>query len=90
LEKKPTVSFERLLDAVALGTTEIAAVESLAGRLIRLERRFDAEVETEVVQTAKGQTLSEIAKGMLESIDPDKVEEASRFLASEQSGGCAG
>lgn len=54
LEKKPTVTFERLLDAAALGTTEVAAVESLAGRL---ERRFDAEV----VKTAKGQTLSHIA-----------------------------
>jgi type I site-specific restriction endonuclease len=30
LEKKATVSFERLLDAAALGTTEGAAVESLA------------------------------------------------------------
>ena len=49
LEKKPTVSFDKLLDAAALGTTEVAAVESLAGRLIRLERRFDAEVEAEVV-----------------------------------------
>jgi type I restriction enzyme, R subunit len=74
LEKKPTVSFEKLLDAAALGTTEVASVESLAGRLIRLERRFDAEVEAEVVQTAKGQTLSQIAKGMLESIDPDVIE----------------
>ena len=64
LEKKPTVSFEKLLDAAALGTTEVAAVESLAGRLIRLERRFDAEVEAEVVKTAKGQTLSHIAKEM--------------------------
>ena len=66
MEKKPTVSFDRLLDAAALGTTEVAAVESLAGRLIRLERRFDHEVEAEVVQTcAKGQTLSQISKGML-------------------------
>jgi type I restriction enzyme R subunit len=73
MEKKPTVSFEKLLDAAALGTTEVAAVESLAGRLIRLERRFDAEVEAEVVQVAKGQTLSQIAKGMLEAIDPDVI-----------------
>jgi len=73
LEKKPTVSFEKLLDAAALGTTEVAAVESLAGRLIRLERRFDAEVEAEVVQTAKGQTLSQISKGMLAAIDPDEI-----------------
>ncbi|MDQ2867982.1 MAG: DEAD/DEAH box helicase family protein [Verrucomicrobiota bacterium] len=73
LEKKPTVSFARLLDAAALGTTEVAAVESLAGRLIRLERRFDAEIEKEVVQTAKGQTLSQISKAMLDAVDPDEV-----------------
>jgi type I restriction enzyme R subunit len=76
LEKKPTVSFEKLLDAAALGTTEVAAVESLAGRLIRLERRFDAEVEAEVVQTAKGQTLSQIARGLLDAVDPDKIQAA--------------
>ena len=73
LEKKPTVSFDKLLDAAALGTTEVAAVESLAGRLIRLERRFDADVEAEVVKTAKGQTLSQISKGMLAAIDPDEI-----------------
>jgi type I restriction enzyme R subunit len=73
LEKKPSVSFEKLLDAAALGTTEVAAVESLAGRLIRLERRFDAEVEAEVVQAAKGQTLSQISKAMLAAIDPDEI-----------------
>ena len=84
LEKKPAVSFEKLLDAAALGTTEIAVVESLAGRLIRLERRFDAEVAAEVVQTAKGRTLAQISKGMLDAIDPDKVEEASRLLMAEE------
>ncbi len=73
LEKKPTVSFDKLLDAAALGTTEVAAVESLAGRLIRLERRFDTELEAEVVKTAKGQTLSQISKAMLAAIDPDEI-----------------
>ena len=73
LEKKPAVSFAKLLDAAALGTTEVAAIESLAGRLIRLERRFDAELEAEVVKTAKGQTLSQLAKAMLAAIDPDEV-----------------
>ena len=87
LEKKPTVTFEKLLDAAALGTTEVAAVESLAGRLIRLERRFDQELEAEVVKTAKGQTLSVISKAMLAAIDPDKVDEAARLLmVSEHSG----
>ncbi len=73
LEKKPSVSFEKLLDAAALGTTEVAAVESLAGRLIRLERRFDDEVGATVVKTANGQTLAGIAKTMLAAIDPDGI-----------------
>jgi len=73
LEKKPTVSFDKLLDAAALGTTEVAAVESLAGRLIRLERRFDTDLEVEVVKTAKGQTLSQISKSLLAAIDPDNI-----------------
>jgi len=73
LEKKPTVSFDKLLDAAALGTTEVAAVESLAGRLIRLERRFDTDLEAEVVKTAKGQTLSQISKSLLAAIDPDNI-----------------
>jgi len=60
LEKKPTVSFDKLLDAAALGTTEVEAVESLAGRLIRLERRLDHEVEAEVVQAAKGHGVGAI------------------------------
>ncbi|MDP9098682.1 MAG: DEAD/DEAH box helicase family protein [Verrucomicrobiota bacterium] len=83
LEKKPTVSFERLLDAAALGTVEIAAVESLAGRLIRLERRFDAEVEKEVVETSKGQTLSQISKGILDAIDPDEVRAQAKSKKAE-------
>ena len=78
LEKKPTVSFDKLLDIAALGTTEVAAVESLAGRLIRLERRFDAEVAAEVVQIAKGQTLAQISKGMLEAVDPDRILETAK------------
>src|SRR6266498_1037277 len=60
------------------GHDRSAAVESLAGRLIRLERRFDAEVEAEVVQIAKGQTLSQISKGMLAAIDPDKIAEVAK------------
>lgn len=73
LEKKPTVSFEKLLDAAAFGTTEVAALESLANRLIRLEHRLDPAMEAEVVKAAQGRTLSQIAKGILEAVDPDAV-----------------
>jgi type I restriction enzyme R subunit len=73
LESKPTVSFDKLLDAAAFGTTETEAIESLANRLIRLERRFDPQVQADVVKTAHGQTLSAIAQGLLASLDPDEI-----------------
>jgi len=74
LEKKRNISFDKLLDAIALGNREPEALESLAGRLVRLEQRFDEALAAEVHQTAKGQTLSEIAQEILSSTNPDAVE----------------
>jgi len=84
LESKPSVTFDKLLDSVGLGSTEAAALESLAGRLIRLERRLDAKVQAEVAQTAKGQTLSQIAQQLLEAVDPDKIEAAAQGADSKK------
>ena len=42
LEKKPTVSLEKLLQAVALGNTESEVISSIAGRFARLEKKLDA------------------------------------------------
>ena len=54
LEKKRTVTFDKLLDAVALGNREPDVFESLAGRLVRLEKRFDEALEAPVRHAAKG------------------------------------
>jgi type I restriction enzyme R subunit len=78
LESKPGVSFDRLLDSVGLGSTEASALESLAGRLIRLERRLDAAIEGDVVKSAQGKTLSHIARGLLDAVDPDRIDAAAR------------
>ncbi len=74
LEKKRNVTLDKLLDAIALGNREPEALESLAGRLVRLERRFDSALAAEVRSAAKGQTLSAIAHMILSSTNPDNVE----------------
>ena len=84
LEKKRNVTFDKLMDAIALGNREPEALESLAGRLIQLEKRFDEALGAEVQTAAKGKTLSEIAQALHDATDPDKVEEASRLLVLEQ------
>ena len=74
LEKKRNVPFDKLLDAVALGNREPEVLESLAGRLVRLEKRFDEALAAEVRSTANGQTLCQIAQTLLTATNPDNVE----------------
>ena len=40
MEKKPSVSFEKLLQAVSLGNTEEDVLTTIAGRLARMEHRL--------------------------------------------------
>lgn len=40
MERKPSVSLEKLLQAVALGNTETDVISSIAGRLARLDKRL--------------------------------------------------
>ena len=42
MEKKPAVSFEKLLQAVSFGNTEEAVLTSIAGRLARMEHRLSS------------------------------------------------
>jgi type I restriction enzyme, R subunit len=74
LERKRQVSFEQLLQAVALGNREAEVLESLAGRLLRLDRLLDDRQTGEVKRLTGGANLAAIARGLLEAVDPDAVE----------------
>jgi type I restriction enzyme R subunit len=77
LERKGTVSLEKLLEQVALGNREADVLSSIAGRLARMDRQF-GEAERDLVQQASGgMTLREITQALLDALDPDRqVEEA--------------
>ena len=72
LEQKPSVPIEKLLEGVALGMREPETLTSLAGRLIRLEKQLEPDVRADVEKLAGGQSLSQLAKNLLEAVDPDK------------------
>jgi len=74
LERKRHVPFDKLLEAVALGNREPEALESLAGRLLRLERLLDERTTRELRRLTGGPTLSSIARDILDALDPDVVE----------------
>lgn len=90
LERKRSVSFEKLMGLVAAGAADEETVSSLAGRLIRLRKDFSQKDAREVDRLAGEGGLPIIINRMLNAIDestgeaalrPD-IEEAVRPLAS--------
>ncbi|MGA3164786.1 MAG: type I restriction-modification enzyme R subunit C-terminal domain-containing protein [Terriglobia bacterium] len=81
LERKPSVSFEKLLQAVALGNREPDALSSLASRLARLDRQLTKEDRKLVEELNGSNPLSVITAALVNALDPDVQIEAARQLA---------
>ncbi|XXY17163.1 type I restriction-modification enzyme R subunit C-terminal domain-containing protein [Sorangium sp. So ce216] len=81
LEKNRTVGFEKLLEAVAQGSTKVDVLSSLAGRLARLDRRIGAPERAMLAKLAGGRTLAELSAKLVEAIDPDAQAERARAVA---------
>ena len=77
LEKKPGVSFEKLLEQAAFGASDADTVSSIANRLARLDRALDKDESAKVSEIAK-LPLAEIIGGLLKSLDPDEVTHAAK------------
>ena len=78
LEKKPTVSLEKLLQAVALGNTESEVISSIAGRFARLEKKLDSAGRGEIAKLAGGRGLKELTASLVAAIDPERQIERAR------------
>jgi type I restriction enzyme R subunit len=78
LEREPHVPLEKLLEAVALGSTDKDLVSSLASRLARLDRRMSQPESEAVRDAAHGMELATIVHGLVDALDPDRHEEAAR------------
>ena len=71
LERKRTVSFEKLLESVAWGAHDADTLTSLAGRLARLERALTEADRAEIGALTGGRTLRDLANALLDAVDPD-------------------
>ena len=78
LEKKPSVSFEKLMDAVAFGNREKDVLSSLASRLARLDRQLNKEDQRIIMGVAGGKPLAAITRGIIDALDPDNQIEAAK------------
>lgn len=78
LERKRSVSFEKLLDAVAVGARDEDTLASLAGRLGRLANRV-TPVEAQQIEAASGGlSVRDLAAGLVRALDPDARLDAAR------------
>ncbi len=87
MEQKPTVSFEKLMQAVAFGNTEDDVLTSLAGRLARMEHRISADDDKKIRQASGGYGLKDLAHRIVQSIDPDLSLIPSPFTGEGKGGG---
>jgi type I restriction enzyme R subunit len=98
MEKKPSVAFDKLLQAVALGNTEEDVLTSIAGRLARMEHRITKEDEQAIGkaslsasapkaggQAGGGLTLRDLSRGLVEAVNPDRHLELARQLYKTES-----
>ncbi len=75
LERQPTVAFDKLLIAVALGNRDEDTITTLASRLSRLSNELTKQDEEKIKQVTGGTPLRKMVNGLLDAVDPDKQEQ---------------
>jgi len=78
LERKRSVSFKKLLQRVARGSTEPETISSLTSRLSRMRQQLEEADRRQIAEASGGSSLTEIAHGMVEALDADRQIERAR------------
>jgi len=82
LERQPSVAFDKVMQAVAMGNEHPDVVSTLASRLTRLERKLGPEGRQEISDAAGGKTLGSLSAALVHSLDPDAQAERAATMAS--------
>ncbi|HEU0251012.1 MAG TPA: DEAD/DEAH box helicase family protein [Solirubrobacteraceae bacterium] len=78
LERKPSASLKDLMKLVGFGNREPEVASTLAGRLARLDAQLPGEEREMLAKLAGGVYLGDVARGIVEALDPDTQLEAVR------------
>ena len=79
---KPSVSLKDLAMGVMMGARDEDTVNSLAGRLARLDRQLDNAERERIKERAGGVELSQIVGNLLAATDTDRIDEKAREIES--------
>ncbi len=81
LDRKRSVSFEKLLNAIAQGAVDADTLTALAGRLARLARTLSAEQAADIHRASGGRTLADLSNALLDATDADEIADHAREIA---------
>lgn len=84
MEKKPSVAFDKLLQAVALGNTDEDVLTTIAGRLARMEHRITKDDDHAIAKASSGLSLKDLSRQLVEAVNPDRrVERAKQQFGTK-------
>lgn len=86
LERKRSTPLKDLLGAVSVGHQDEDLFLSLANRLIRLEKQLTDEEKENFKEKSGGKSLNSAVKGLLDSYDPDTIENIKLNVKKEKQG----
>ncbi len=72
LERKRSISFQKLLQDVATDVRDEDTLLSLAGRLAKLDKQLNDDERQELKIAAGGKSIQQITRDILDALDPDK------------------
>ena len=82
LERKQSVSFDKLLESVMLGNRETDTLTSLASRLVRLNRQIGDDARGRIAEVSGGISLQRMIHALFDAMDPDKHQQPTALIAS--------
>ncbi len=80
LEQKPSVSTSELLKAVSLGSKDKAVFDSLADRLIRIDRTLSDQDRQGLLEITGGKDIKHITEDLLRAYDEDEINKRTEKL----------
>ncbi len=72
LERKRSVPFDKLMDAIKVGIRDVDTLTSMAGRLARFDQELDTKSRKQIEETTEGKPLKQVISELFDAIDPDK------------------
>ncbi len=71
LERRPSVSFDKLLEMVSMGDRDPEVLSSLASRLARLDRKLRPRDREAIEAASEGAPLNALVASLVNATDPD-------------------